>query len=133
MNRIDLASPVPREQELPWEPFQYVTGPSLYMSLPGSVPPASLWEVLDSRSSRRAFGPLSEQALSELLWYSGKTRKVSREKGRTTWESRPAPSAGGRHPIDVLILDRGAENWRIRLYDPIFTPQTKCWPQTVGS
>lgn len=118
MNRIDLPSPVPREQELPSEPFQYVTGPPWYIPLPAPMPTALLWDVIESRSSRRVFGPLTEQALSAVLWYSAKTRRIEHDKGRLNWESRPAPSAGGRHPIDVLVVDKVDTTWRIRLYDP---------------
>jgi SagB-type dehydrogenase family enzyme len=118
MSRIDLPSPLPCEQVMPWEPCPYVTGPPRYLPLPGQMPQALLWDAIDSRSSRRAFAPLSEHSLSALLWYSAKTRRVERDKGRT-WESRPSPSAGGIHSIDLVAVDRETRDWRARLYDPL--------------
>src|SRR5258705_5071954 len=106
MNRIDLASPVPRGQVLLWKPIQCDRDAPHYMIPPDSMSAASLWEVIDSRSSRRSFGPLDEKALSSLLWYSAKTRRIRRDNDGRTWESRPTPSAGGIHSIAVVVVDR---------------------------
>lgn len=118
MSRIDLPSPLPRDRVTAWGPCPYMTGPPRYLPLPDDMPRVSLWDVIDSRSSRREFSPLSEQSLSTLLWYSAKTRRIGRDKGRP-WESRPSPSAGGTHAIDLVAVDRGTHEWRARLYDPL--------------
>jgi SagB-type dehydrogenase family enzyme len=116
MSRIDLPSPRPREHLEAWEPRPYATGSPCYLPIPGEMPPVSLWCVLDSRTSRREFARLSEQSLSAVLWYSAKTRRIGCQKGRH-WESRPSPSAGGIHAVDLFTVDRGTSKPCARLYD----------------
>jgi nitroreductase len=62
-------------------------------------------EVLSSRQSRRDFQtPLTRQQLGDLLWHATRLRQGRSLASGTTWESRPAPSGGGCHPVRVLVL-----------------------------
>jgi SagB-type dehydrogenase family enzyme len=76
-------------------------------------------EVLADRRSRRKFGSLEISTLSTFLWLGCKTRERSAAASGVVWEHRPAPSAGGRHPIDILILDQFEKLATVSLYDPI--------------
>src|ERR1041385_8476224 len=57
--------------------------------------------VLQARQSKRKFvRPLTLQQLSDLLWHSCRVRRKSLLAKDSVWESRPAPSGGGCHPIE---------------------------------
>ena len=118
MNHIDLGSPSKRAIELPFTAFTYDTISCDYLPVPDKLPPINFSDVLHSRCSRRDFGPLSEQQLSAFLWYSSKTISVRLEESGYLWEHRPAPSAGGRHPLDLLVTNYGEMKSDFYLYDP---------------
>jgi hypothetical protein len=54
--------------------------------------------VIEARRSRRRYEALVPRDLSTLLWYSAGARLA-----RAGTSYRPAPSAGGIHPIHVLV------------------------------
>lgn len=66
-------------------------------------PLADFFDVLDARRSTTG-ATLTTDRLSSLLWHSMRLRE--RRPGRFSigWESRSAPSAGGLHPIRLLVL-----------------------------
>jgi len=118
MNHIDLPSPIPRDTPVPHADFSYRVIGREYLAIPEPPSECSFWNVLASRRSRRA-GPIAKAQLTDLLWYSAKTRASYREQDGFLWQSRPAPSAGGRHPIDVIVLQEERGQVMGRLYDPI--------------
>lgn len=78
----------------------------------------AFFDVLARRETRYASNKLELGSLSELLWHS------ARRIGRFTlpdgacWEHRPAPSAGGIHPIEVVVQDATGLGDQLYLYDP---------------
>jgi SagB-type dehydrogenase family enzyme len=119
MQRIDLSIPVPRRRELPYSEFEYRTENKHYLPAPERGLKKPIDDVLSKRSTRRAFKPISLNKLSLLLWHSARAVSVSPSSVSTRWQHRPAPSAGGRHPIDLLIFRKRRGSWRIDLYDPV--------------
>lgn len=115
MKRIDLKCPTPREIELPYSEFCYQIKEKSYLPLPDDLPSISLSDVLASRQSRRTYKAVSCQLLNSLLWHSARAIIVS-PPNSSRWQHRPTPSAGGRHPIDLLIFTK-QDN--VYLYDPI--------------
>jgi SagB-type dehydrogenase family enzyme len=102
---IDLKPPLPldKPRNLPFFDFQ-ISG-----VLPIPKPARRKWppldQVLNSRQSRRNFkSPLTLQQLGELLWHSSRSRHTERVRGNTLWISKPSPSGGGCHPIQMLVL-----------------------------
>lgn len=75
----------------------------VYLPVPDEIE-ARLGAVLRTRRSRQPRARLSLGCLASLLWHSSKTHASHDPTGRERWEHRPVPSAGGRHPIDVLVL-----------------------------
>ena len=67
------------------------------------APVMPLRDVLDRRRSRRRLGPLSLDDLSPLLFRAGRTRVVVDVEGVGELESRPYPSAGARHPTELVV------------------------------
>ena len=116
---IDLPSPIRRETDVPYTDFNYRVTDREYLPIPELPGDCSFWEVLASRKTRRAFGPLEKRQLAELLWYSAKTRFTRREQDGFLWQSRPAPSGGGRHPVDLIVVHEECGKAIVRVYDPI--------------
>jgi SagB-type dehydrogenase family enzyme len=71
--------------------------------------------VLDERCSIRELTPLTTDALSELLWHGARTRTTSDDA--LLWQHRAAASAGGLHPLELVVLRRGEEG--VLRYDPV--------------
>jgi SagB-type dehydrogenase family enzyme len=67
--------------------------------------------VLDRRSSQRDFGELSRANLGSLLWHAARVRSTDRGQHRS------APSAGGLHPIEFVVLEPPFQH--AFLYDPV--------------
>lgn len=67
------------------------------------APLANFFDVLVRRASRVG-GRVPTGLLGSLLWHASQLR-ARRFDGRFgQWESRPSPSAGGIHPIRLLVL-----------------------------
>jgi hypothetical protein len=102
-----MAIPTESEPAPRWEPAARRSplpdGPTT--TLPRSIrtPTADFVDVLNGRSSTIG-SALTINDLSSLLWHSTFLR--ARRPGRfgIPWESRSAPSAGGLHPIRLLVL-----------------------------
>jgi SagB-type dehydrogenase family enzyme len=119
MNHIELKNPVPKSGSPSWKSASPLIVKREYLPVPPELGRKSFSEILANRKSRRTFGPLSDGQLSALLWHSAKTRKSQLLDGELVWESRPAPSGGGVHPIDLIVIDRSASQPRFRIYDAI--------------
>jgi len=68
--------------------------------------------VLDNRCSWRDLSPLTWNEISALLWYGARTRETRNDGS----QHRAAPSAGGLHPIDIVVFHRA----KFYLYDSMF-------------
>ncbi len=120
--------PVPRTIGRPYEEFVYrLAGEWYYLPEP-RIAEAPFFETLLSRRTRRTFGPVDEEHLSALLWFTAKTLAtrrgaVPRRNGpysQSHWEHRVTPSAGGRHPIDVVVMRPSVTGaGALSIYDPI--------------
>lgn len=113
MAHIDLPEPRPRSTPLSHQAFFPQASSVEYLDVPASMPERIFWEVLTNRASRRLFGRLSDDKLSSLLWYSAKIQNTSSANQRL-WQHRPTPSAGGLHPISILVQSNETASW----YDP---------------
>lgn len=118
MSWHNLDSPTPRNRELPFEEFVYPIVSTTYLKIPTNVANIDFFSVLGSRKSRRQFGPLQTSKLESLLWFSSRTIEKS-PPNQARWEHRASPSAGGRHPIDVFVINRPSARNTLSLYDPV--------------
>lgn len=121
------ASPSPRLAELSYDEFPYRrTGAVRYLPVPaalcegahgGPTENGSYFEVLARRHTRAPAGPPTDTQLATLLWAVAKVHTEHRTRyGR--WQHRSTPSAGGRHPIDLVLSGWGDPNGLL-LYDPL--------------
>lgn len=116
MDFIDVGDPRPRVPLLPFERFEFEFSSRYYLPISRETQLIDFFKVVMNRRSRRSFMPLDCKALGALLWHSNKTISQKELGNGHVWQHRPTPSAGGRHPIDLLIFsaDGGAH-----VYDPI--------------
>lgn len=88
-----------------------------YLPGPSEAPGDSLLEVLERRRTGREFGDVPLSLLSALLWYVARTKASHTLPSGAQWQHRPVPSAGGRHPIDLLIVRPVRAAWQVAVYD----------------
>ncbi|RII26352.1 MAG: hypothetical protein CXR31_11720 [Geobacter sp.] len=119
MDFIELESPERRENLLPFQGFHYPVTEIIYLPPPSKNEAVDFFKIVRSRSTRREFGQITLQQLSELFWYSAKTSLVIELDEGHKWYHRPSPSGGGRHPIDHIIFRYDGGNWDAFLYDSI--------------
>ena len=111
--------PQPRNPVLPWAPPLPLLRRRYSFSKPEDRPHRSFFDVLRSRCSKRGTGALTEADVSCLIWHSMLLRE---RRGASEcfldWESRASPSAGGLHPIQLLLLPID-NSIPIGFYDPL--------------
>lgn len=111
--------PRPRAVDLPYREWAYPAGPVEYLDIPATEPTTPpFFQVVRSRRSRAPSAPLGEHPLGILLWYTGKAWET-RTSSEGRWEHRGVPSAGGRHPIDILVAGRAQAPEALFRYDPM--------------
>jgi len=116
MERINLGSPSPRENELPVPPLEISIIKVARLPPPNDLPNASFQSILERRRSRRTFGGISINQLSTLLWFSANTKHREFGPNGVTWQLKPSPSAGGKHPIQILVF---SPDGQLSIYDSV--------------
>lgn len=112
-----MIDPLPRTIPSFYEPLQWPDG-ALTALTPRSEPlHVDVVELLEQRQSRRDFSrDMTANELSDFLWLACRSRTARPGPYGFLQESRPYPSAGGMHPIHVLLA-RAEECWM--RYDPL--------------
>lgn len=64
---------------------------------------SNIFKSIVERRSNRNLEPINIESINKLLWYSAKAAHINIINNGYIISSRRAPSAGGRHPIDVII------------------------------
>lgn len=127
MLQLASVAPRPRAEEEPYVEFDYpVEGQPHYLPAPSPLPVA-FFATLTARRTRRDFDTLSEAPLGSLLWFTSRTLLTSysppnadQPQKTPRWEHRVTPSAGGKHPIDVIVMQRSSEEaCTVDLYHPL--------------
>lgn len=119
MSHIELASPTLRDSWAECHGFPYRVLSRRYLPTPETLPVTSLVDVIESRRSRRDFGLLDEDELGTLLWIAARTRGTRTDPSGRRYQIRAAPSAGGLHPVDLIVIEGVRSSPRVHLYDPL--------------
>lgn len=119
MDIIELGSAEPQTPLLPFKEFVYPISAKAYLPVPSAEKSENFFEILERRSTRREFKAISLEKISNLLWYSAKVKATKSLGSGHVWQHRSTPSAGGRHPIDILIISRVDDLPQVQIYDPI--------------
>lgn len=119
---------------LDWSPFRAVPRPRVKPSPAGTLnvpaigvvrlarPSLDLrgqpfFDVLNSRVTRYGSNKVALGELSELLWHSARQRPAA-EAGSRARDHRAYPSAGGIHPVEILVQDIAGQPTYLYRYEP---------------
>jgi len=119
MDHIKLLSPVPRRNEQMYVPPDWPIANRRYLPEPKQETAVNFDTVLFRRRTRRCFLPLDDDQLSGLLWSTAKIQESRLESSGFSWTHRVTPSAGGRHPIQLVLVEIAHGNRLAELYDPL--------------
>lgn len=115
-----MSGPSIRERHLAYVPFVY---PSLEkITLPrvtSSKRQNDFLNVLRERRSVKPLGGCTIEKLSEILFCAVKPYTICKDDYDMTVCRSASPSAGGRHPIDILVGLPENEDRRLFLYEPL--------------
>jgi SagB-type dehydrogenase family enzyme len=118
MEITELRPPVPRARQRAFVDYDFGIVGAIEVPKVSKRMLSRLDRVLAARRSRREFrGALSLQQAGDLLWHSTRARELARRGQRTVWESRPVPSAGGCHPIRVVLVGAHFARDSLLVYD----------------
>lgn len=95
-------NPTPKSKESRVAEFNYPITEQIPLPRP-KMPKVDLLNCISERKSVRQFRKMTLERISQILWLSTKIKKVHVQKNGYILTHRPAPSAGARHPIDILI------------------------------
>lgn len=112
-----LNNPFPKGDEDSPTVFNYPIAEVVKLVVPTNLPDVKLASVISGRHSSRKFGKLSLEHLSDVLWLSAKVKNVLIQSNGYILTHRPSPSAGGRHPIDILVLSPALEREKLYYYN----------------
>lgn len=115
---IDLGSPHPKQIRADIEKVVFNVIDKHYLPRPATPIERDFFSVVASRCSRRDYLPLRDESLANLLWYSAHPRSVKKDDQGHEIQFRPAPSAGGLHPIELIIIHPSQSQWLPYVYEP---------------
>jgi len=100
-----MKNPVVKKYEEEVPQFQYDILETIKLSR--KIPPIAtpFDEVSKVRKSARFFKSVTVEELGTVLWYSAKVKSTFLKKNGYILTHRGTPSAGARHPIDIIILN----------------------------
>ncbi|MGV3570611.1 MAG: nitroreductase family protein [Ramlibacter sp.] len=112
-----MSEPLPREHVSAYAPFFWPRGSTIQLPPRTAALQVDLVGLLDERQTRREFTrDLTEAELGDFLWLACRNRASRPSPFGFDQESRPHPSAGGMHPIHVLLA-RAQQEWH--RYEPV--------------
>lgn len=115
-----MSGPSIIENPIPFDPYLYdVAGGVKLPKVETDFPQKGFMDVFSGRRSVKQLGECSLEALSRVLYYAVKPYCIGQDDYGVTVYRSAAPSAGGRHPIDVLVGLKEKVGRRLYLYQPL--------------
>lgn len=115
-----MKNPQPKATEERVTSFNYPIQHTIKLSKNIDPLPARFDQVITGRKSQRTFSGNNLQQLSNILWYTAKVKQTFVQDNGYVLTHRGTPSAGARHPIDILIIDKVLfDNDLPHYYNPI--------------
>jgi SagB-type dehydrogenase family enzyme len=111
-------NPKPRKILLKTKDFSYPIVDTMVLSRPTKIKEASFFKTVLSRRSANSFNGISGLRLSQLLYFSAKAFEIGFSDTGDMISRRPAPSAGGIHPIDIIVWSPSIEPG-LHYYNPV--------------
>lgn len=98
-----MNNPTPRNKENNVYQSFYRISKTIILPKPVQFPDVPFLQVLSTRKSSREFGFIGLGQLSDVLWLSAKVKASKLQENGYILTNRPSPSAGARHPIDLMV------------------------------
>ena len=104
---------------LPFEPYRYEVAGELRLPKVEEAERKDFMEVFSGRRSVKELGVCGLEEISKILFYAVKPYSIAQDDYGVCVYRSAAPSAGGRHPIDVLVGLPEESGRRLYLYQPL--------------
>lgn len=115
-----MSGPSIRERHLEYVPFVYLSLEKITLPrITSSKHQNDFLDVLRERRSVKQLGGCTIEKLSEILFHAVKPYTICKDDYDMTVYRSASPSAGGRHPIDILVGLPENEGRRLFLYEPL--------------
>ena len=99
-----MKNPIPKNKHEIYNPFIYPIISKVKLEKKFKELNKDFLSVYYDRKSSREFKNLPRKKLSELLYHSNRIKSFKFNNQGYFETSRTSPSAGGRHPIDILVF-----------------------------
>jgi hypothetical protein len=117
LTHTSVDEPNPRSIALPWLEWPRRVRREVLLAAPGISASTPFVDVLDARQSARSFTLPSTARLAEFLWHGARARDAHGGRLGLPWEHHAAPSAGGLHPITIVLST--CDPAEVAAYDPV--------------
>ena len=115
-----MKNPIPKKNSDRFIPFTYPTKEKVVLSKPSDHKTANFLDIIFSRRSSSDFSKIELNELSKLLYYTTSISNIEIDEDGFILSKRTVPSAGARHPIDLLIsLPNLSAKRGLSYYNPI--------------
>lgn len=115
-----MNGPSLRTEPLTFEPYIYDCGEEIRLpKVEIKARETSFVDVFSERRSVKNLGICPLEMLSQILYLAVKPYTIGQDDYGVTVFRSAAPSAGGRHPIDVLVGQKEEGERRLYLYKPL--------------
>ena len=114
-----MSGPSLLKKPLPFEPYWYEGTGEIRLSKVEKTERKDFLEVFSGRRSVKVLGGCGLEALSKILFYAVKPYCIAQDDYGVGVYRSAAPSAGGRHPIDVLVGLPEKNGRHLYLYQPL--------------
>ena len=108
---IDLGEPTPRKVQKNYTPYVWSSGRKRYFRIFDKSMHSKIEDVLLRRRSRLPTGQANLNTVGALLQGTSQVLFTGKLENGLPFTQRPVPSAGGIHPIWILINEPGESNW----------------------
>lgn len=115
-----MNNPIPKDTFEKYEPFNYPVSSTIKLRDDFKNSDRNFIDVLLSRRSSDDVNYFNSHSIDELLFYSAKIQLIGEDISGFPVSKRAAPSAGARHPIDLLISMPEKNSVReLSIYNPM--------------
>lgn len=114
-----MKSPKPKNINDEFHPFKYPFSTKTKLNRDFKARESDFLDVLLTRRSAPNLGYIPLEDIAELLYYSNKVQSISIDDSGFLISKRTVPSAGGRHPIDILVSLSSESTRFLQYYNPI--------------
>ncbi len=114
-----MKSPKPKNNNNKFHPFEYPICSKIRLDRNFSSREVEFLDVLLNRRSSQKLNYISLADISELLYLTNKIKSINIDGSGFLNSKRTVPSAGGRHPIDILVSYPTEDHRKLHYYNPI--------------